>query len=263
LTNDDGIESPGLLSAHRALRLAGHEVVTVAPDGERSGQSHSVNLRSALRVKEVAMPGGGSGYGVDGSPADCAHLGCLALAGEPIDLVVSGINTDTNLGYDANYSGTVGAALEAAALGYPALAASLERSPAQDWELAGQVTLEAANLYQGWGIPRGVLVNLNIPAEIGDPLWVWAPLNLIPARERYAVERDAGGRILGYRRTRELGKSTYMAGSDVDYFRQGRITLSPVGPVRSERKTLARLQNQGFGNPAGPDRVFKRAKKSF
>jgi 5'-nucleotidase len=243
--------------------MAGHEVTAVAPDRERSGQSHSVNFYTYLRVNDVEMPDGSLGYSVDGTPADCAHIGCLALAKKPVDLVVSGINTDTNLGYDANYSGTVGAALEAAAMGYPALAVSQERAPNNDWELAGQVASQAANLYQTWDIPIGVLVNVNIPARITDPAWVWVPLNLEAVREYYVVDTDSEGNKR-YKRTRAEEGSSIQPGSDVDLSLKGRITLSPLGPVRSERETLARLQSQSFEVLGGSrDRVLKRAQKSF
>jgi 5'-nucleotidase len=245
LTNDDGITSPGLHAAYRALTRAGHTVTAVAPDRERSGQSHSVNFFTYLQVTEVEMPDGSIGHMVNGTPADCAHIGCFALAKDPIDLVVSGINTDTNLGYDANYSGTVAAALEAVANGFPALAVSQERSANVDWEMAGKITKEAVNLFQGWGIPTGVLVNLNIPAQITDPAWIWVPLNLNAVREYYVVDTDAQGNKR-YKRTREEKYCQVDPGSDIDLSRQGRITLSPLGPVRSERDTLARLRAKTF-----------------
>jgi 5'-nucleotidase len=189
------------------------------------------------------MPDGSPAFTVSGTPADCANIGCLSLIKDPIDLVVSGINTDINIGYDANYSGTVGAALEAAALGYPALAVSQENSPSVDWELAGQITARAVSLYQGWEIPIGTMVNLNVPAKIIDPTWLWVPLNLVAVREYYVIDMDSEG-VRRYQRTRDQPHSTYASGSDVDFLRRGRITLSPLGPVRSERRTLERLQSQ-------------------
>jgi 5'-nucleotidase len=225
--------------------MAGHTVTAVAPDRERSGQSHSVNFFAYLQVTEVKMPDGSIGYSVNGTPADCSHLGCFALAKDPVDLVVSGINTDTNLGYDANYSGTVAAALEAVANGFPALAVSQERSPEPDWALAGKLTKEAVNLFHGWGIPTGVLVNMNIPAHVTDPAWIWVPLNLNAVREYYVVDVDSEGKKR-YKRTRDEKYCVVDPGSDIDLSRQGRITLSPLGPVRSERDTLARLRSQTF-----------------
>jgi 5'-nucleotidase len=243
LTNDDGITSPGLLAAYKALKLGGHEVYVVAPDRERSGQSHSANFFSYLQVNKVEMPDGAIGFCVNGTPTDCANIGCLALVEKPIDLCISGINTDVNLGYDANYSGTVGAALEAAAVGVPALAISQENSDDLNWPQAGQIALEAANLFPSWEIPLGVMVNLNIPAKITAPGWIWVPLNLVAVREYYVIDTDSSG-SKRYKRTRDLQNSTFLPGSDVDLLRRGRITLSPLGPVRAERETLARLNRQ-------------------
>ena len=263
LTNDDGVTSPGLHAAYKSLTADGHTVTVVAPDRQRSGQSHSVNLYTSLKVTEVEMPDGAPGYMLDGAPADCAHFGCLALAKEPVDLVVSGINTDTNLGYDANYSGTVGAALEAAAMGCPALAMSLDTVTEPDWPKAGALTAQAVRLFPGWKIPDGLVVNINIPARITAPEWIWAPLNITPAREYYQVETSPDGDKL-YKRTRDEENSFYSPGTDVDYFKRGRVTLSPLGPVRSERQTLIRmLKMNSNSHSAAGDRVQKRVQKSF
>ncbi|MDR1112038.1 MAG: 5'/3'-nucleotidase SurE [Deltaproteobacteria bacterium] len=252
LTNDDGLRADGLMAAYRALSGAGHRVTACAPDRERSAQSQSVSLYSGLSVQEVAMPDGATGYAVSGTPADCSRLGCTTLAEPPVDLVMSGINNDSNLGYDANYSGTVGAALEAAAMGLPALAVSLARSDGPDWPGAAALAVRAVALFPGWDIPGGVLVNLNIPSRITDPAWVWAPLNLIAVSEYYRVEAGPDGARL-FMRARLEDESPAQPGSDVDLFRQGRITLSPLGPVRTERQTLSRLQDQILAAPPGTE----------
>lgn len=261
LTNDDGFKSPGFKAAYQALTQGGHKVTAVAPDQERSGQSHSITFYSYLYVKNFHLPDGTVGYSVSGTPADCAHIGCCCLTQEPVHMVISGINTDTNLGYDANYSGTVAAALEAASMGYPSLAVSLERSDNPDWEKAGQVTLEAANCYSSWGIPVGALVNINIPAIVSNPEWAWVPLNLIAVNEWYEIDTDEDGHKR-YKRTRQEEKSACQPGSDVEFIRQGRITLSPLGPVRTVSQTLARLQNQALGASEWPTvQAPKRAQK--
>jgi 5'-nucleotidase len=266
LTNDDGFHSPGFQAVYQSLTQAGHKVTAVAPNQERSGQSHSVTFYEYLSVEEARMPDGAIGFLVSGTPADCTHIGCHTLAKMPVDLVVSGINMDTNLGYDTNYSGTVAAALEAAALGYPALASSLERSDYFDWEMAARVTRQAVNLYPGWNIPTGVVVNLNIPALITDPTWVWCKSNSIAVAEFYEIDSDESGHKR-YKRRRSEETSTYQEHSDVAYIRKGQITLSPIGPVRTERQTLARLQKQvldALESKKEPEtQALKRAQKSF
>ncbi|MDR0354222.1 MAG: 5'/3'-nucleotidase SurE [Deltaproteobacteria bacterium] len=251
LTNDDGIQSDGFQFAYKALSAAGHSVVACAPDRERSAQSQSISLYSCLQAKEVDMPDGAIGFAVNGTPADCTRLGCHLMKDQPADLVVSGINTDCNLGYDANYSGTVGAALEGLAAGYPALAVSLERSANYDWLQAADIAVKAASLFFTWNLPIGAMVNLNIPAVISNPEWIWTSLNHIPAKETYVQEKDDEGRLV-YRRTRLTEFSEAVPGSDVALFQAGRITLSPVGPVRTDWRTLTRLTGLVPADPDSP-----------
>ncbi|MDR1608246.1 MAG: 5'/3'-nucleotidase SurE, partial [Deltaproteobacteria bacterium] len=155
LTNDDGIQSDGLLSAYQALRSAGHQVTVCAPDRERSAQSQAITLRAPLEVKPRTLPDGAIGYAITGTPADCSRLGFTMLVPEPVDLVISGINNDFNLGYDVNYSGTVAAALEAAGAGYLSIAASLERSSNYDWLGAGAILMDVVENLPQWSIPIG------------------------------------------------------------------------------------------------------------
>src|ERR1700761_7121081 len=129
LTNDDGIAAPGLQSLRRALvALGGVEVVTIAPDSNRSATARSITTRSPLSVEEVAFDDGSVGFATDSTPVDCVRFAELGLAGERPDLIVSGINHGANLGDDITYSGTVAAALEGIILGIPALALSQQSS---------------------------------------------------------------------------------------------------------------------------------------
>ena len=128
LSNDDGVNAPGIRAAEEALRPLG-EVILAAPDRERSATSHSISLDRPLRAEEV-RPGV---FSIDGTPVDCVYLALLHLVPRKPDLVVSGINHGYNLGSDVFYSGTVAAALEAALRGVPAIALSLERKRPQDF----------------------------------------------------------------------------------------------------------------------------------
>src|ERR1700744_5601928 len=113
LTNDDGIAAPGLQALRRALvALEGLEVVTIAPDSNRSATARSITTRSPLAVEEIPFEDGNVGYATDGTPVDCVRFAELGLGGGRPDLIVSGINHGANLGDDITYSGTVAAALE-------------------------------------------------------------------------------------------------------------------------------------------------------
>src|SRR5215210_1154139 len=124
LTNDDGIEAAGLLAARRALEEVG-EVLTVAPDRNRSGVGRAISFGSPLHVEERKMADGVVGYACSGTPVDCVRLVALGLMDFEPDLVVSGINHGENLGDDITYSGTVAAAFEGIVIGVPGIAVSL------------------------------------------------------------------------------------------------------------------------------------------
>src|SRR5512139_648133 len=124
VTNDDGVTSEGIHALADAVRPLG-DVLVVAPIQESSAIGHALTLRRPLRIDRIAD----GVHAVDGTPTDCVNLAVAVLMkGELPDLVVSGINTGWNLGDDVTYSGTVSGALEAALLGIPAIAVSLQRT---------------------------------------------------------------------------------------------------------------------------------------
>ncbi len=129
LTNDDGIDAPGLAALRRGLDPLG-TVLTLAPDGNRSAIARSITIDRPLHARETRFGDGFSGYSLDGTPADCVRAAALGFFGERPEIVVAGANMGANLGDDVAYSGTVAAALEGALLGLPAVAVSVQgRSP--------------------------------------------------------------------------------------------------------------------------------------
>lgn len=248
LTNDDGLMAPGLLAAYTGLKDRGHRVTVCAPDGQRSASSQSVSLRRPIKVAPWALPDGALGFAVYGTPADCTRLGFSVLAKEPVDLVVSGINDDLNVGYDINYSGTVGAAIEAAAAGYPALAVSVERSTEYDWKRAVHILVAVVDNLSSWSIPQGVAVNLNIPAQLstGRNDWFWTKTHPQPSEDYYEGEPHPDGSVI-YQRLRSQDLPGSPAGgeanpeTDVAHIRSGHITLSPIIPHGVHESTLSRL----------------------
>ena len=127
LVNDDGYFSQGILPFARALS-AKHKVTIVAPHKPQSAAGHAITMHKPLRVKRFEELGEEYGcdiYSCSGKPADCVILGIFEVLEERPDLVISGINFGANLGTDVIYSGTVSGALEAAMMGYPAIAVSL------------------------------------------------------------------------------------------------------------------------------------------
>jgi 5'-nucleotidase len=163
ITNDDGVESRGLLSLKQALEPFG-ETTVVAPDTNQSAVGHQKTLMRPLRVRERLLADGSIAYSVDGSPTDAVSLAFLGYFGHGFDLVASGINYGANLGDDITYSGTVSAAMEAVINGCPAFAISQEYYEHPDFGLAGLAATTVARNILEHGLSPGELVNVNVPA---------------------------------------------------------------------------------------------------
>jgi 5'-nucleotidase len=163
ITNDDGVESRGLLALRQALDPIGDTTV-VAPDTNQSAVGHQKTLMRPLRVRERQLADGSTAYSVDGSPTDAVSLAFLGYFGHGFDLVASGINYGANLGDDITYSGTVSAAMEAVINTCPAFAISQEYYEHPDFALATiAATIVARNILEH-GLSPGELVNVNVPA---------------------------------------------------------------------------------------------------
>ena len=166
IVNDDGIDAEGIAVMAHALRALG-DVTMVAPDGDRSGMSHSISAHRHVRAvaRHIA---GLRRFACSGSPADCVLLGVNELSGGRPDLVVSGINRGANLADDVNYSGTVAAAVEATIVGIPAIAISLTSSwPQLDahhhWDTAAEIGCTLAADVMREPLPAGTYWNVNVP----------------------------------------------------------------------------------------------------
>jgi len=162
ITNDDGIHAEGLRLLVQWAKQIG-EVVVYAPKTEQSGKSHGIELHRPLEVKPIDIGLGVTAYTVDSTPADCVRFALLGRK-EQFDLVISGVNKGLNIGQDIIYSGTVGAAFEAAALGTKAMAISTEPESFSGAE---------KHLDEVWRyicqrrlLERTNILNVNIPIEV-------------------------------------------------------------------------------------------------
>src|SRR5271156_6664878 len=159
VTNDEGIHAPGLRALAEALEGLGR-VTIVAPSAERSAAAQSLTLRQPIYCDEIAE----REYAVEGTPADAMILAFHTLLKEKPDLVISGINRGGNLGENVYYSGTVGAAMEAAINRVPAIAVSVAyRKKDFDYTPAAHFVRTLAPLIISEGLPPGVLLNVNVP----------------------------------------------------------------------------------------------------
>jgi 5'/3'-nucleotidase len=162
VTNDDGVDSLGLLALKRALEPLG-DVYVLAPDTNQSAVGHTKTFMRPLRVRERTLADGSRAWSADGSPTDAVSLALLGYFDIGFDLVASGINYGANLGDDITYSGTVAAAMEAVLSSVPAFAISQEYYEHPDFTLAGLIAYRAAvNILEN-GLAPGELININVP----------------------------------------------------------------------------------------------------
>lgn len=167
VSNDDGIFSPGIRALALALSEVAEKVLMVAPDVEQSASGHAITLRRPLRYQRTRLgklPENVEAYRVDGTPADCVMLG-VHNGGRP-DVVVSGINLGSNLGFDVTSSGTVAAAMEGASMGIPAIAFSQQVNGDElDFSAAARFAAQLVPEVVRRGLPTQSLLNVNFPAK--------------------------------------------------------------------------------------------------
>jgi 5'-nucleotidase len=161
LTNDDGINAPGLKALYHALRKK-NRVSVVAPDREQSATSHRLTIHDPLRAFPVHD--GLEGFAVNGAPVDCVKLGVSQLLPQKPDWIVSGINPGVNTGFNVFYSGTVAAAREAASMWIPSMAVSIGIETSIDYEGAAEYVSQLLDRCSNQILPAGTLLNVNFPA---------------------------------------------------------------------------------------------------
>ncbi|MGH7787734.1 MAG: 5'/3'-nucleotidase SurE [Candidatus Binatia bacterium] len=221
LTNDDGIDAPGLAALEAAADSAG-ELVVVAPAGAQSGVGHQITTHAPIQVDALAP----RRLRVAGTPADCARIALTTIAPHAAWLL-SGINRGGNLGADVYTSGTVAAAREAALLGYRAIALSqyVARERALDWELTVRRVAAVLALLLARPLEPGHFWNVNLPHPPGDetvlPI-VFCGLDTRPHGVRYRRDGDRYTYVGDYHeRPRHPGR-------DVDVCMGGRIAVTKV-----------------------------------
>lgn len=161
VSNDDGVDAPGIRMLAEQLRGAGHEVTVVAPDRDRSGASNSLTLDLPIRLKRIDH----YTCSVAGTPTDCVHLALTGMLEFDPDIVVSGINNSANLGDDVIYSGTVSAAMEGRFLGLPAVAVSLvsHNHDPRHFQTAARAAVEIVAQLKADPLPADTILNVNVP----------------------------------------------------------------------------------------------------
>lgn len=229
VSNDDGVDAPGIRILAEGLRAAGHEVKVVAPDRDRSGASNSLTLDMPVRVVRMDE----RTWRVAGTPTDCVHLALTGMFGEEEepDIVVSGINNSANLGDDVIYSGTVSAAMEGRFLGLPAVAVSLatHEHQAKHYDTAARAAVEIVARLKADPLPADTILNVNVPDRAWDDI---AGFEVTRLGNRHRSEpcvpaQDPRGRSLFWigpaGREQDAGP-----GTDFHAIRTGHISITPI-----------------------------------
>lgn len=244
LTNDDGIQSPGLLALKVALDPLG-EVRVVAPDQNRSGAARSITMHSGLWVEEIRLPDGSVGFSTDGTPVDCVRMAALGLLERAPDLIVSGINLGENLGDDITYSGTVAAALEGIMLDIPAVAISAHGyHPGYDLSVPARFAQRLVAIALREGFPARTLLNVNCPDRSWDEL-AGVRLTVLGKRiygDKVEYRETHGTRRLYHIYNDDLGYHQE-PGSDFAAVAEGYVSVTPIHFDLTCHEALERLRS--------------------
>jgi 5'-nucleotidase len=170
VTNDDGVNAPGIRTLIRIMRNLG-DVVVVAPGSQRSAQSHAITVSEPLRLKLIEEEEGYREFSCNGTPVDCVKLGTKIVLRDKPDLLVSGINHGSNASINVVYSGTMAAVIESAIDEIPAVGFSLnDYSPHAEFHHSEKFIEEIAADVLRRGLPKGICLNVNIPKISDEPI---------------------------------------------------------------------------------------------
>jgi len=245
ISNDDGINAPGLKRLEAIAKKLAKEVWVVAPETEQSATGHSLTLRSPLRVKKI----GKNRFSVNGTPTDCVMMAMnnIMKDNRP-DLVLSGINRGSNVGEDMTYSGTIAAAMEATLFQIPAIAFSQEIDEDHiktkvDWSAAEAFTAKVIKKVTSVAWPRDVLINVNFPP--------------VPRTQVTGIEitregrRKIGDEIIESSDPRgepyywigaQQNSARYPAGTDLAAIQNGAVSVTPLSLDLTHRATMRTLK---------------------
>jgi 5'-nucleotidase len=244
LTNDDGINSPGLHALVYALEEEA-ELYVVAPEHERSATGHAITLHKPLRAVPSILPESKvSAWATNGTPADCVALGVLELLPARPDVVISGINVGPNLGRDLTYSGTVSGAMEGAIFRIPSLALSVGAFRDTIFEVAAGFAIKLVRLVGERGLPEDTLLNINVPNLPRDQI------------KGVKITRQGGKRYISKleKRTDPRGRLYYwltgapapqqdVEGTDSWALSQGYISVTPIRLNMTDPEAIEALQS--------------------
>lgn len=250
VTNDDGVDAPGLLALAQAMRQLG-EVTVLAPDRNWSGGGHVKTLDRPLRVRETKLADGSPALASDGAPSDCVALALLGVVLQKFDLVVSGVNPYPNFGHDVTYSGTVTAAMEAVIGGVSGIAFSLNSTPEDgppDYAPAARVARQVAKKVLAEGLPKGVLLNVNVPNLKDDQIkgFMVTRQGLRLYHDELDARKDPRGQSY-YWIGGEFPTGVVEEGTDFGALSAGYVSITPLQLDLTHYQALEKLKGWEWG----------------
>lgn len=244
VTNDDGIDAPGLRVLERVAQEFSADVWVVAPETEQSGAGHSLTLTRPLRHRHLS----GQRHAVNGSPTDCvlfaiAHI----MRGQKPDLVLSGVNRGGNLGEDITYSGTVAAAMEATLLGVPAIAFSQvtgTREQPIHWGTAERHAPDILRLLTSVAWPKDVFMNVNFPNRLADQTTGVRIVAQGRRESNYSLVAltDPRGNDYYWIGPQRLGELLRQDDTDYHAIEDGAVSVTPLHVDLTHNETLEKLR---------------------
>ena len=242
ISNDDGINAPGLKVLADEMQKIVKEVWVVAPETEQSAASHSLTIRQPLRIRRISQ----KRYAVNGTPTDSVLLGIIeVMKDNPPDLVFSGVNCGANLGEDVIYSGTVAAAMEGTLLGFPSVAFSqvISEHKTVNWSIVKKWLPKVLRGIVKIPFPTSVLLNVNFP----DTQAAKVKGIEITSQGRRKIGCDLQSGVdprgdtyfwVGPQRTEDK----FRKGSDLEAVNRGVISISPLSTDLSHTGAIKHLK---------------------
>ncbi|GAA4494373.1 5'/3'-nucleotidase SurE [Gluconacetobacter tumulicola] len=243
LTNDDGIDAPGLAILVEIAATLAPEIWVVAPERDQSGTSHALSLHDPLRVVQR----GERRYGVTGTPGDCVVMGVSHLmADQPPDLILSGVNRGANLGMETVFSGTVGAAMTGLLLGIPSIALSqlFTRDQPVRWETARALAPAVIRAMSRLEWARDACLNINFPDRppelAGGPVLTSQGAGLLGGAAITARTDPRNGAYHWLSLTRS--STTDDEGTETEAVLSGKVSVTPLRFERTDQGVLERMR---------------------
>jgi 5'-nucleotidase len=236
VSNDDGIEAQGLKALREAVHNLGR-VIVFAPEGNRSGSSHSLSIHKSIKVKKIDE----DTYSTDGTPTDCILYSVRGILDRKPDLVLGGINQGANLGSDVSYSGTVAVAMEGTLLGIPSISFSqVDFHDSFNPEFTGKMVKRITRQVLEDGLPEGVFLNVNLPKAPNGKIKITCLGNRVYRDEIVRVKKENESFV--YSLNGESPTWVSRPNSDFDAVHEGFVSITPIHMEYTDFEMIKKLR---------------------